>query len=109
MTDIHEGNCRLRFAGIGLTISARRIWEHIRQRQINPFEAITARNANHPDTFVDVVILEIFFFLAGMSLGYRSGRNISQLPVNLPHKTIPIHPVVLYMYSPQACLVANRR
>ena len=55
MTDIHEGNCRLRFAGIGLTISARRIWEHIRQRQINPFEAITARNANHPDTFVDVV------------------------------------------------------
>jgi hypothetical protein len=55
MNDIHEGNCRLRFPGIELTISARRIWEHIRHRQINPFEAITARNAKHPAAFVDVV------------------------------------------------------
>ena len=55
MTDIHEGNCSLRFPGIGLAVSVRRIWEHIRHRQINPFEPVTARNADRPDTFVDVV------------------------------------------------------
>ena len=55
MTDIHEDNCSLEFPGIGLTISARRIWEHIRHRQINPFEPVTERNASHPDAFVDVV------------------------------------------------------
>ncbi len=44
----------LRFQGCSLGLSARRIWEHIQFRQINPFELIPQRRPINPQKYVDI-------------------------------------------------------
>jgi len=45
----------LLFEDCNLGVSARRIYEHIHFRQVNPFESITLINAGAPEKYVDII------------------------------------------------------
>ena len=58
-----------RFEDCALGLSARRIWEHTRLRQLNPFAAITPTSAPRPSNYVDIVdVSGLFTTLTGLTL-----------------------------------------
>lgn len=53
--NLSDRGLELRFDGVSLGLSARRIWEHTALRQANPFRPITPRAPIQPEKYIDVI------------------------------------------------------
>lgn len=89
----------VRFVRSDLALFARRVWEHVRLRQVNPFEKITLRSSLKPRNYIDIVdISGSVPTITGLTLGHLfdgesaelSPNNVNELLRQVKRKSVQV-------------------